>query len=73
MIAPDPARAHLAAMRAPGLRLLTWAPRRPAVLSESVRRQLDVLERAEQRARDMGDRIAVITYAKRIAHLLREG
>lgn len=70
---PYPGRGRLAAIRAEGLRLLTWAPRRPEVLPEAVRRQLDSLERAERQAIRDRDRIAAISFAKRIAHLLREG
>lgn len=68
---PYPGRGRLAEIRADGLRLLTWAPRKPEALPEGVRRQLDVLTRAERQAVRDGDRLAAGTFARRIRALLR--
>ena len=63
---------RLAAIRADGLRLLTWSPRKPDALPEAVRRHVAVLERVEQQARDRKDLVALATIDARIRNLLRE-
>lgn len=66
--------AYLAAMRAEGLRLLTWAARKPDALPEAVRRHVAALERIEERARqaDPPDLVSLINLDARIRNLLRE-
>ena len=68
----DATRRALAAMRAEGLRLLTWAPRPPDALPEAVRRHVAALEIVERQARERKDLVALITIDARIRTLLRE-